>query len=466
MKKTTAFTPLLLVLGASTGAQTLPSGTRLGATGFLVGSVANVGNADQEGIVNWGSASKVQTVIEREMGLIQTTAYPAWETWSGTGMSNVAFDLTNANQSINWAKAQGKKVEVHLLAGSPTYFPSWLDAGTWTPAQLDTLLNHWITFAMTTNGNAAKVDYWNVVNEAFMWNGSYWDSSSTANKCPWQEMGWEADKSGLTGTAKVYSQHPAYIRRAFQLARQHTTAKLELRDYYIEFWDGSLKTRAFYQLVKHLLASGTPLDAVGFQCHWRTDLTYNWALLQQAVQQYRKLGLEVYVTETDYGDADPTAAATTAHRTAAWDTLQGKDYHDFVKAAVGGGANLICLWGVADNSNLYWRKGQSALLFDENYAAKYSYYQFRQGILDGLATTSVRETAARAGQVPRATVRGGKILVEGFADGWAEISDLKGAWVAVVDIEAGSASIPRLARGLYVLRPVRGGVSALVDVAR
>ena len=186
MKNSIPFTLLLLALGASAGAQTLPTGSRLSATGFLVGSVANVGNADQEGLVNWGGASKVQTVIGREMGLIQTTAYPSWETWSGTGMSNVAFDLTNANQSINWAKAQGKKAVVHLLAGSPTYFPSWLDAGTWTPAQLDTLMNHWITFAMNTNGNAAKVDYWNVVNEAFMWNGTYWDSSSSANKCPWQ----------------------------------------------------------------------------------------------------------------------------------------------------------------------------------------------------------------------------------------------------------------------------------------
>ena len=51
------------------------------------------------------------------------------------------------------------------------------------------------------------------------------------------------------------------------------SAKLELRDYGIEFWDGSKKARAFYQLVKHLVNSGVPLDAVGFQGHFRTDFS-------------------------------------------------------------------------------------------------------------------------------------------------------------------------------------------------
>ena len=355
---------------------------------------------------------------------------------------------------INWAKDNGKKSVVHLLAGSPTYFPEWLNSGTWTVAQLDTLLNHWITYAMTNNSNATKVDYWNVVNEAFMWNGSYWDSSSTANTCPWQKMGWEADQSGLTGTAKVYTQHPAYIRRAFELARKHTTAKLELRDYGIEFWDGSKKTRAFYQLVKHLVNSGVPINAVGFQGHFRTDLTYDWTKLQQAVQEYRKLGLEVYITEVDYGDADPIAAATTAHRTATWDTTQAQQLYAFTKAATAGGANWICLWGVADNTNLYWRKGQSALLFDESYNAKGSYYRFRQGIVDGLATTSVGTKGANGSKFD-AFARAGRLLVRGMEEGSVEMVDLRGKESATLELRGGAGNLPPLPQGMYVLRSVR-----------
>jgi endo-1,4-beta-xylanase len=443
---------IVLALAGALAAQATPSGPRLNGSGLLVGTVATAGSSSQEGLQDWTYASKAQTVIAREFGLIQTTAYPAWDTWSGSSLGSVKFDLTKTDISINWAKSKGIKAVVHLLSGSPTYFPSWLNAGTWTAAQLDTLMNHWITFAMNDNGNSTKVDYWNVVNEAFMWDGSYWDSSSTANRCPWQEMGWEADKSGLTGKAKVYSEHPAYIRRAFELARQHTRAKLELRDYSIEFWDNSTKSRAFYQLVVHLLNSGTPLDAVGFQCHFRTDLTYNWSQLKQAVQKYRALGLEVYVTEADYGDADPTASSVSAHRTAAWDTLQGNDYHDFVQAAVAGGANWICLWGVADNSNLYWRDGQSALLFDENYEAKYSYYRFRQGIVDGLASTSVSRATSSEANGLSASARAGRLQATGFEDGVIDLLDLHGVARGSVSLVGGNASLPPLARGIYVAR--------------
>lgn len=374
-------------------AQPVPSGTPLGNNGVLIGANTEPGSAEKEGISLWKDAAKVKAVIARDFGLVQTTAYPAWGAWTGTGMHDVGFDIAGANQVINWADGLGKKTAVHLLAGSPTYFPAWLNGGAWRAGQLDTLLDRWITHAMTGNGNAQKVDYWNVVNEAFMWNGNYWDSSSVANTNPWHKMGWEADRSGLTGASSIYTQHPVYIRRAFEIARRHSQAKLEIRDYYIEFWDDSRKSRAFYQLVKHLLNSGVPIHAVGFQGHFRTDFTYDWAKLKRAVEEYKKLGLEVYITEVDYGDTDQIAPAGSAHRTPAWDTLQARQIRAMVTAAVSGGVNWIGMWGVADNTNDYWRKGQSALLYDEAYAAKPAYYEFRQGILDGLSPTALDRRA-------------------------------------------------------------------------
>lgn len=365
-------------------AQPVPGGARLKDAGFLVGATAEVGFAEKEGLFEWKDAAKVATVIDREFNLVQTTAYPAWDTWTGTGYANVGFDLSKTNRVINRAKEKGQKTVVHLLAGSPTYFPAWMNPATASASELDALLGRWIEFAMTNNDNRSKVDYWNVVNEVFMWNGKYWDSTSAANTNPWDKMGWEEDQSGLTGTAKVYPRHPVYIRRAFELARKHTNAKLELRDYGIEFWDNSVKSRAFYQLVRHLQNSGAPIDAMGFQGHFRTDVKYDWSKHKQAVEEYRKLGLEVYMTEIDYGDRDPAAAAGTAHRTPAFDSLQAEGYYQLAKAFVSGGGNWLCLWGVADNTNQYWRMGQSALLFDESYAAKKVYESFRQGIVDGL----------------------------------------------------------------------------------
>jgi endo-1,4-beta-xylanase len=457
------FLALTLLAAGIAAAQTTPPGTPLGSNGFLVGATTEPGSAEKEGISGWKDAAKVKTVLQRDFGLVQTTAYPAWGAWGGSGIANVSFDMGGANEVISWAESAGKKTALHLLTGSPTYFPAWLNGGTWRPGQLDTLLDKWVTYAMTTNGNASKVDYWNVVNEAFMWNGYYWDSSSVANTNPWQKMGWEADKSGLTGTARVYAQHPIYIRRAFEMARKHTKAKLELRDYGIEFWDGSRKTRAFYQLVKHLVNSGVPIDAVGFQGHFRTDATYNWANLTRAVQEYRKLGLEVYVTEVDYGDADPIAAATTAHRTPAYDTLQANNYKAFVTAAIAGGANWICLWGVADNTNDYWRKGQSALLYDESYNAKYAYFQFRQGILDGLRATTGVGRAPSHGTV-RARIVGSELLTRGIADGSAWLTNVRGDIATAIDLRGGRAALPTLGAGMYLLRTADGHQSTLFAI--
>jgi hypothetical protein len=262
-----------------------------------------------------------------------------------------------------------------------------------------------------------------------MWSGKYWDSSSAANTNPWQRMGWEDDKSGLTGTAKVYDKHPVYIRRAFELARKYTSAKLELRDYGIEFWDNSVKVRAFYQLVRHLLNSGVPLDAVGFQGHLRTDFSYDWTKFRRAVEEYRKLGLEVYLTEVDYGDADPAAAAGTAHRSAAFDSIQAEGYRQLAKAFVAGGGSWICLWGVGDNTNQYWRMGQSALLFDENYTAKKAYYSFRQGIVEGLAeTTDILSNRSRSPvrSAFRLSPHGRMLIANGMQAGRTGIYDLRG----------------------------------------
>ena len=450
--------PFLLLPATLLSVATAVSGaTPLTQNGILVGATSEVGSSDKEGAFSWKRADSVKSVISREFGLVQTTSYPKWDTWSGTGIDGVSFNMTSANKVIDYAKSQGKKVAVHLMAGSPTYFPTWLNEGKWTPAQLEGLLDRWIKFAATNNGNASKVDYWNVVNEAFMWNGYYWDSSSVDNTNPWQKMGWEEDKSGLSGSAKVLTKHPVYIRKAFELARKYApNAKLELRDYGNELWDNSRKAKAFYQLVKHLQNSGTPIDAIGMQGHFRTDFTYDWTKLKTAVSEYRKLGLEVYVTEVDYGDADPIAAATSAHRNADFDSTQSRQYKAMVTAAVAGGANWICLWGVADNTNTYWRMGQSALLFDENYRPKPVYEAFRQGIRDGVAASTAVEP--RKVDAPRRVrVRDGVLRAEGVDE--VELRTLTGSVAGRVRMRQGEGRMPSVPTGVYTVASAESGAS-------
>ena len=47
-----------------------------------------------------------------------------------------------------------------------------------------------------------------------------------------------------------------------------------------------------------------------------------------------KNGLEVYITEVDYGDTDQIAQPKQPQWSAQMDTIQKKEYYDFAKAAV------------------------------------------------------------------------------------------------------------------------------------
>jgi len=426
------------------------SETVLNDTRILIGATAEVGSSDKEGLFGWKASSSVQNTIKSEFGLVQTTSYPAWGVWTGTAQNPKAYNLSDMNRVINWARENNKKTCIHLLCGSGTYFPAWFNSGTWTNDQLEDLLQSWITEAITTNGNASKVDYWNVVNEAFTWDGKYWP---TETECRWQQLGWEADQSGLTGNAKVYDRHPVYIRKAFEMARSKTSAKLELRDYYIEFWDNSVKARAFYQLVKHLVNTGVPIDAVGFQGHFRLDRTYDWSKLTTAVAEYKKLGLEVYITEVDYGDTDQIAPAKQSQWSAQLDEAQTKGYHDFAKAAAAGGTDWICLWGVADNTNSYWRMGQNALLFNEQYQPKAAYTGFHQGIVEGLppVNTAGSKTgpANSRGIIPK--IIGTKIYLNDINFNRYKIFNMSGKLVDSSETSNNSIDIGHVSKGVYVL---------------
>jgi GH35 family endo-1,4-beta-xylanase len=426
------------------------SDAALTTTRILIGATAEVGSTDKEGLFNWKSATNVQKTIQKEFGLVQTTSYPAWSTWTGTAQNPKSYNMSDVNKVINWAYENNKKTVIHLLCGSGTYFPSWFNSGTWTNAQLEDLLQSWITEAVTTNNNASKVNYWNVVNEAFTWDGKYWSNQS---ECRWQQLGWEADQSGLTGNAKVYDQHPVYIRKAFEMTRAKTSAKLELRDYYIEFWDNSVKARAFYQLVKHLINTKTPIDAVGFQGHFRLDRTYDWSSLTKAVSEYKKLGLEVYITEVDYGDTDQIAAAKPSRWSAQMDSAQKKAYHDFTAAAVAGGANWICLWGVADNTNSYWRMGQNALLFNEQYQPKPAYYGFHQGITDGFSGAKPGNHKPLAPEPKRIAPRvtGKKIYMNDIISHY-RLFTVSGKPVEAAQFHDNMIDIGPISKGIYILK--------------
>jgi GH35 family endo-1,4-beta-xylanase len=236
---------------------------------------------------------------------------------------------------------------------------------------------------MESNDNKNKIEIWNVVNEVFNQNGSYRQEGTGEWDNIWLKMGMEEDKSGLTGAEKINNSHPVFIRKAFEYCRAKTTKKLEIRDYGIEalFRDNpnAPKHRAMYQLIKHLKAMNTPIDAVGIQGH--LYLGQNQSLfsnfdIQQSVKRFKDLGVEVYITEMD--------VAFKGTMTEAKKLEQKSEYKQYVKQAVTGGVTLINTWGTYDNGEAgNWRVDESPLLWDATFKKKPAY----DGVIEALRET-------------------------------------------------------------------------------
>lgn len=95
-----------------------------------------------------------------------------------------------------------------------------------------------------------------------------------------------------------------------------------INDYSIEGINS--KSDTLYNVVKGFIADGVPVDAIGFQCHFYLGQVPD--TLQQNLQRFADLGLDVAITELDInivGEKNATAFEQ-----------QAKDYWTVVNACV------------------------------------------------------------------------------------------------------------------------------------
>jgi GH35 family endo-1,4-beta-xylanase len=309
-----------------------------------------------------------QKIMDREANAQQNPYYP-FDVWAAPFMLNDEAARKN-NKILQHAVKMKQPIVHHMLMGPDTYMPEWYKTGTFTNNELDSMMHWYIKSIITSDDNAHIVDVWNVVNEALSCKGDGWESN-----CKLLQLGFEDDASGLTGEDKVFDKVPVYIRRAFEYARKYTNNKLEIRDYAndgldrgVEFGGGcgatdDVKTRAFYQLVKHLLNLNTPLDAVGFQCHLYQDVNQDFSKLTASIKKFKELGLKVYLTEIDI-----------SKRTSLTGEAGQKEFViGLFNAALEGGVDGFFFWGVRD-INAWKGPEQEALIFDNDGRAKQAYY--------------------------------------------------------------------------------------------
>ncbi|MFF9275145.1 endo-1,4-beta-xylanase [Streptomyces griseosporeus] len=266
--------------------------------------------------------------------------------WESVEPSRGTYNWAEADQIVDFAEAHGQQVRGHTLVWH-SQNPGWLANGSWTPAQLGQLLDDHI--ATEVGRYKGRLAAWDVVNEPFNEDGTY------------RQTLWY---NGL-GTD--------YIARALTDARAaDPAARLYINDYNVE--GVNAKSTALYNLVKSLKERGVPIDGVGLQAH--LILGQVPATLQQNIQRFADLGVDVALTELDIRMQLPADTTKLAQQKA--------DYRAVVAAcaAVTRCAG-VTVWGFTDSDSWIpdvFQGYGAATPYDENYRPKPAYYGIAQAL--------------------------------------------------------------------------------------
>jgi endo-1,4-beta-xylanase len=260
--------------------------------------------------------------------------------WDTTEPSRGTFRFTAADAIVSHAQGRGMKVRGHTLVWHSQLAP-WVSGITSGADLLTAMRNHIAGVAGHFRG---KIQYWDVVNEAF------------------------ADGSSGGRRSSVFQQRigNTYIEEAFRAARSaDPSAKLCYNDYST---DGvNAKSTAVFNMVRDFKTRGVPIDCVGFQSHLIVNQIPGD--YQANLQRFANLGVDVNITELDIRMPTPASSANLQ--------AQANNFRTVVAACLAvSRCTSITTWGITDKYS--WVpstfSGQgAALLFDNNFARKPAY---------------------------------------------------------------------------------------------
>ncbi|MEV3858758.1 endo-1,4-beta-xylanase [Streptomyces sp. NPDC050095] len=267
--------------------------------------------------------------------------------WYATEPQRGVFDYTAGDEIVNYARSKGLAVRGHTLLWHQQ-LPDWLTSGTWTKDELRSILKNHITNVV--KHYKGKVFAWDVANEIMNEDGTYRENIF------YKTIG------------------PSYVADALRWARAaDPKVKLYLNDYNVEAIGP--KSDAYYTLIKQLKAQGVRVDGFGMQAH--LALQYGFPdRLQQNIQRFADLGVDVALTELDIRMTLPSDATKLAQQ-ADW-YGQVTDACLAVKRCVG-----ITVWGYSDRHSwipsVFPGEG-AALPWDEDLRHKPAYDAIRAAL--------------------------------------------------------------------------------------
>ncbi|PDP89480.1 endo-1,4-beta-xylanase [Glycomyces fuscus] len=266
--------------------------------------------------------------------------------WETVQPQRGQFNWTNADRIVDFAQQNDQMIHGHTLVWH-SQLPSWVRDGSFSEDQLLDVMD---THISTTVGRYRDdIATWDVVNEPI------------------------GDDARFRDSVFHRTLGEDFIAEAFRMAdRADPDARLFINDYNI---DGiNAKSDAYYELVRDLLAQGVPIDGIGFQGHLIAGQVPS--SIQQNIQRFVDLGLEVMITELDIRIQMPATQQKLEQ--------QARDYEQVVNAcyAVEGCSGVI-VWGVTDAYS--WVpdtfEGQGAALpIDGNYQPKPSYWSIHEAL--------------------------------------------------------------------------------------
>jgi endo-1,4-beta-xylanase len=283
--------------------------------------------------------------------------------WEALNPAPGVYDWAAAEELIANAEANGQVVRGHTLVWH-NQLPTWLTTGDYSAEELRAILENHVR---TVAGHfAGRIQQWDVVNEIF--ND---DDAGSFRETIWYQA---YEELGLPGEQ--------YVADVFRWAHQaDPQALLFYNDYNLEFTGP--KSNAAYAFVQKLLAAGVPIHGVGFQGH--LDTQYGFPDLQDNLERFAELGLQVALTEVDVRTFVTKKPNGTYTNTPA-DPAEGAEQVDYwVRTLEACLAVEACksytVWGVSDANSWIpgWFTGQGAgLLFDMHSNPKPQYEALRE----------------------------------------------------------------------------------------
>jgi GH35 family endo-1,4-beta-xylanase len=309
---------------------------------FLIGTAIDFRQPEEFDAAELALITSQFNAVTPENSMKPGPVHPSEDTWNWAA----------ADRLVEFATAHGISTFGHTLVWHSQTNPWFFDGGN-REVTLGRLRDHIQTIVGRYRGRIAG---WDVVNEAIADGGD--ETTATTEH--------------LRNSPWLQTVGPDFLTQAFRFAREaDPNVALHYNDYSIE---SGFKHRSSLVLLKRLLDEGAPMTTVGIQGHWSvTSLTpARYDEIEQAVVNYRALGLKVAITELDVtlsgagggqlgrgrrGTPPPTPTPEALQAQA---DAYGRLFAIFVRHR--DAIDRVTFWGLHDRRS--WRSFASPLAFD------------------------------------------------------------------------------------------------------